>query len=362
MSEHKLINQDKYVGIERSQWKHPDIMPLKGWAETISGKFSPHKPTEMETHTLENNTFPRVTRFGKNFAQPIVCMGRIATKDGRILSCGKGDACKLIEQGLQDLCKFGIATKTLVTPHHMRIKESWVPRILIKSTRRSVWLDDHEENWVPDKEGVLSFYRDPRLISETALKSDMDLDTATDDMNAGEIFTGASNELSGDEEVDLEEAANRRADKALADSNKTKIINGISWVKTYKWIHKDVQLQHGGEIISRTKEQTYVRKTRKWIYQSSGFTYTEIPEVVTTKFREDLVKPKWISYPTLRATSCKIGKFNVVHSETVVTKSENKHYSDMREVERMKKAMLNFEIKMDELENKKIPLAALVPQ
>ena len=49
----KLINQDKYPGIERSHWEPPKLTPGAGWAETVSGKFKPLPPAPaMEAFSL----------------------------------------------------------------------------------------------------------------------------------------------------------------------------------------------------------------------------------------------------------------------------------------------------------------------
>jgi hypothetical protein len=107
VSGHKLINQDKYVGIERSRWTPREPMPLKGWAETVSGKFSPAKPKPaIEVITLERQKFKDKTIYPKGFPIPVVCAE----------FCENVKKCNLRGSGFDDLCKYRHKIGKLVHP------------------------------------------------------------------------------------------------------------------------------------------------------------------------------------------------------------------------------------------------------
>jgi hypothetical protein len=90
------INRDNYLRIKRSHYAPRPRMPLSGWAETISGKFS---PTQAQTGTrgyiyrtpgvLTKDNLPQ------GFPVPIVCAE----------FCDQLSKCKILYTEFDDLCK-----------------------------------------------------------------------------------------------------------------------------------------------------------------------------------------------------------------------------------------------------------------
>jgi hypothetical protein len=112
---------------------------------------------------LERQEFPTKTVFPKKFSLPIVCSE----------FCDKINRCNLRENGFSDLCKHSHLLGTLVKASPVKFRrharEKRAPVIWVKSSLRSVWLDDYESSWKTDRFGNYSHYTNPKLVPDTAL-------------------------------------------------------------------------------------------------------------------------------------------------------------------------------------------------
>jgi len=142
----KLINQDKYVDIERSHWTPREPMPLSGFAVTISGKFSPAKQKPaIEVITLERQKFQDKTIFPEKFPVPIVCSE----------FCDKLAKCNVVHTEFEDLCKNHRKTGKLVMPVDIKWSVRFNMRDYLEQKNKTVFVKSAISGIVPEIYGVI---------------------------------------------------------------------------------------------------------------------------------------------------------------------------------------------------------------
>lgn len=359
----KLINQDKYVGIERSHWTPKEPMPLSGWAETISGKFSPAKPKPaIEVISLERGDFKDMTIYPKGFPVPLVCTE----------SCDKVDICKLRGTGFDDLCKHHNKLGELVHEVHLRYPKTTIKiDPWVKSPSPSRMRDNSKYLGCYDPENVMEaiaekirvtpweyraymedrythrriYVGDDNMVRESELSKSMGEEDNT--------FAAYSSQQFLDTWDDPEEGSELEytMDTGMASPEKSQ--GGYVPSFIYRTMYRDRKILLGFE--SRRIEKTYVETKREWIHDpsSGNWSYREIPVIRTTSYRDDVPIYKWISLPTLRPIGCYLKPGKVVGSSTVVTRKERKFGHDMREVERQARRHERIFIAQDEIDARK---------
>ncbi|NJD78257.1 MAG: hypothetical protein FIB08_14390 [Candidatus Methanoperedens sp.] len=321
----KLINQDKYVGIERSHWTTRKPMPLKGWAETISGKFSPAKPKPaIEVITLERQKFQDKTIYPKGFPVPVVCSD----------FCDKVNRCNLRGSGFEDLCKHHNKLGKLVYPVDIKWSVRFNMQKDLELKAKTTFVKSHVSGIIPE---IALAHERTEDKTFAAYSSQTFLDTWDDPQDGCELeYT---------------------MDTGMASPNKSQAAFVPSFL--YRTMYRDRKILLGFE--SRRIEKTYVETERKWERDpaSGNFSYREVPVVKTTSYREDVPVHKWIRIPTLRPIGCYLNRGKVVGSSTIVTRKARKFGQDRREVERMARRHEKVLIAQDEIDaRKQVVLAA----
>jgi len=298
----KLINQDKYVGIERSRWTPRAPMPLKGWAETISGKFSPPKPKQaVEVITLEHEKFREKTIYPKGFPVPIICLE----------FCNRRSGCHLRENGFGDLCK-----------HRRKLGKLVMPVDIKWSARFNKLKNDDLKARTQFAKSVIS-----GNIPEIALAHERTEDSTYGAYSSQQFLDSYDDPGEcGDLEYTM--------DTGMVSAEKSQAAAVPSFM--YRTTYRDHKVLLGFE--SRIVEKTYVDNERKWVYYppAGRFILTFKKVIRTTRFREDFPIFKWLRLPTLRPIGCHLKPMKVISSTTIVTRSERQFYNERREEKRQK--------------------------
>ncbi|MGB8216241.1 MAG: hypothetical protein WCE94_02975 [Candidatus Methanoperedens sp.] len=312
----KLINQDKYVGIERSHWTPREPMPLKGWAETISGKFSPAKPKPaIEVIILERQKFKDKTIYPKGFPIPVVCAE----------FCENVKRCNLRGSGFDDLCKYHHKLGKLVHP----VDVKW-------SVRFNMQKDFELKSKTKFVKSSISV-----LVPEIALAHERTEDKTFAAYSSQQFLDSFDEPADG---CELEYTM----DTGMASPDKSQAGYVPSFL--YRTVHRDRKILLGFE--SRRVEKTYVEMKREWSQDpsSKNWSYREVPVIRTTSYREDVPVYKWLSLPTLRPIGCYLNRGKVIGSTTVVTRKDRKFGLDKREVERQTRRHERVLITQDEID------------
>ncbi|CAG0982169.1 MAG: hypothetical protein OIN86_09930 [Candidatus Methanoperedens sp.] len=315
----KLINQDKYVGIERSKWTPRPIMPGAGWAETISGKFSPVKPkSAIEVISLERQEFSQKTIYPKGFPIPVVC--------GEF--CDKVSRCNLRGSGCEDLCKNHHKLGKLVHPVDIK----WSVRFNMKK--------DFEAK------AKTKFVKSPisTLIPEIALAHERTEDKTFAAYSATAFLESFDEPQDG---CELEYTM----DTGMASPEKSQ--QGFVPSFLYRTVYRDRKILLGFE--TRKVQKTYVETERKWERDpgSGNWSYRETPVIRTTSYIDDVPVYKWVRIPTLRPIGCYLNRGKVVGSTTIVTRKDRKYGQDKREAERQIHRHERVLIAQDEIDARK---------
>ncbi len=320
----ELINQDKYVGIERSHWVPREPMPLRGFAVTNSGKTSPrsYKPAS-EVIALERKEFPARTIFPEKFPVPIVCSE----------FCGKVDRCRLRENGFYDLCM-----------HHHKLGKLVMPVNIKWSVRFNIKKDLELKARTQFAKSSIS-----GTIPEIALSHERTED-CTFSAHSSQEFLDAYDAPEDGHELEY------TMDTGMVSPDKSQA--GAVPSLMYRTIFRDRRILLG--FKSKTVEKTYIETERNWVYNSSkgGFVLTTREVFRTTNYREDIPVYKWIRLPTLRPIGCYLKPVKVVGSITVMTRKERKFYQDLREVKRQNRCHNRVLICQDEIDSRKQVVSA----
>ncbi|HWR26656.1 MAG TPA: hypothetical protein VN316_02140 [candidate division Zixibacteria bacterium] len=321
----KLINQDKYVGIERSHWTPRALMPLKGWAETISGKFSPAKPKPaIEISALERQKFQDKTIYPAGFPVPVVC--------GEF--CNKVKRCNLRGSGFDDLCEYHHKLGKLVKPVDIK----WSVRF------------NMDRDFKLNAKTTFAKSAISGTIPEIALAHERTEDSTFEAYSSQQFLDTWDNPEEGHE---LEYTM----DTGMASPEKSH--EGFVPSFLYRTIYRDRKVLLGFE--AKRVEKTFVENERKWVfYPPAGkFIMTTKKVVRTTSYLDEVPVYKWIQVPTLRAIGCYLNHGKVVGSSTVVTRKDRKFGQDKREVERQTRRHERVLIAQDEIDARKQVASAI---
>ncbi len=312
-------------------------MPLSGFAVTNSGKTSPksYKPAS-EVIALERKEFPTRSIFPEKFPVPVVCSE----------FCGKVDRCNLRENGFSDLCKHNHLLGTLVkaSPAKFRrhAREERSPVIWVKSSSRSMWLDDHESNWKTDRFGNYSHYTNPKLVPHTALVHERTEDSS---------FAAYSSQKFLDTYDDPEEGCELEytMDTGMISPDKSQA--GLVPSFIYRTTYREKRILLGFE--NRRVQRVYSKIERMWFIQNGKPVYAEVEVSKVTEYTESMPVYKWIRQPTLRPIGCYLKPMKVIGSTTVMTRKEQRFFNDLREGERQNRHHQKVLIRQDEIEAQK---------
>jgi hypothetical protein len=244
----------------------------------------------------------QVTIFPRKFPVPVICSEL----------CGKVDRCNLRENGFSDLCKHSHLLGTLVkaSPAKFRrhAREERAPVIWVKSSSRSVWLDDHESNWKTDRFGNYSHYTNPKLVPHTALVHERTEDSTFAAYSSQEFLDTYDDPEDGHELEYTMYTGMVSLDKSQAGA-----VSSFMYRTTYR----DRRILLGFE--TKRVEKTYVDTERRWIYYPpyGRFIFSTRKVVRTTSYMEDFPVYKWIRLPTLRPIGCYLKPMKVIGSATV---------------------------------------------
>ncbi len=315
----KLINQDKYVGFERSHWTPRVPMPLKGWASTISGKSSAKPATPaVEVITLERQKFQNRTIYPKNFPVPIMCSE----------FCGKVNQCNLVHTQFDDLCKY-----------HHKLGKLVVPVSIKWSVRFNMKMDFELKAKTPFVKSTISV-----TIPEIALSHERTEDNT---------FAAYSSQEFLDINDDPEEGHELEytMDTGMVSPDKSQAGTVPSFM--YRTTYRDRRILVGFE--SRIVEKTYVDTERRWVYYSpyGRFILASKKVVRTISYTENMPVYKWIQIPTLRPIGCYLKAMKIISSTTVVTRKERKVYQDRLELQRQNRHYEKVLIRQDETDARK---------
>ncbi len=355
----KLINQDKYVGIERSHWVPREPMPLSGFAVTISGKTSPksYKPAS-EVIVLERKEFPTRTVFPEKFPVPVVCSE----------FCGKLSKCKVLHTEFEDLCKHHNKTGKLVTPVDIK----W-------SVRFSMKKNGEQKAKVQFAKSTIS-----GTVPEIALAHERTEDN-TFAAYSSQTFLDTFDEPEEGHELEY------TMDTGMVSPDKSQAGSVPSFM--YRTIYRDRKILIGFD--TRRVQRLYAGKERVWapridqdrlyrcfslardnpeyssfpeeiisfgLRRPVSFSRTEVEVPSTVEYMESMPVYKWIRIPTLRPIGSYLKPMKVVGSTTIMTRKERKFYNERREVERQKRVQYRSLIDMDEMAARaKLPLLVVNP-
>ncbi len=315
----KLINQDKYVGIERSHWTPREPMPLSGFAVTISGKTSPkkHQPAS-EVIALPRQKFQDKTIFPKNFPVPVVCSA----------FCDKLSKCNVVHTEFEDLCKNHHKTGKLVRPVDIK----WSVRFSMKQ---------HKE-----LKAKVQFAKSAisGTIPEIALANERTEDS-TFAAYSSQTFLDTFDEPADGNELEY------TMDIGMVSPDKFQAGAVPSFM--YRTIYRDRKILVGFD--TRIVEKTYVETERRWIFYPpiGGFILGSRKVIRTTRYKEHTPVYKWIQIPTLRPIGCYLKPMKVIGSTTVVTQKERKVYQDRLELQRQNRHHERVLIRHDETNARK---------
>ncbi len=313
----ELINQDKYVGIERSHWVPREPMPLRGFAVTNSGKTSPQpfKPAN-EVIALEHKEFPTRTIFPEKFPVPVVCSG----------FCDKLSWCKVLHTEFEDLCMHHHRTGKLVTPINIK----WSVRFNMRQ---------HEE-----LKAKVQFTKSAisGIIPEIALAHERTEDNTFAAYSA-QTFLDTFDEPEEGHEIEY------TMDTGMPSTDKSQAGAVPSFM--YRTIYRDRRILIGFE--TRRVQKVHMSGDRVWFLQDGKPVYADIETPRVTEYLESMPVYKWIRLPTLRPIGCYLKPMKVIGSATVMTRKERKFYQDRREVERQNRRHNKVLIRQDEIDSRK---------
>lgn len=313
----RLINQDKYVGIERSHWTPREPMPLSGFAVTNSGKTAPkkHQPAS-EVLALPRQKFQDKTIFPKKFPVPVVCSE----------FCDKLSKCKVVHTEFEDLCKNHRKTGKLVTPVDIK----WSVRFSMKQ---------HAE-----LKAKVQFAKSAisGTIPEIALAHDRTEDNTFAAYSA-QTFLDTFDDLADGNELEY------TMDTGMASPDKSQAGTVPSFM--YRTIYRDRRILIGFE--TRRVQKVHMSSDRVWFLQNGKPVYADIESPKVTEYLESIPIYKWIRLPTLRPIGCYLKPMKVIGSTTVVTRKERKVYQDRLELQRQNRHHEKVLIRQDKIESRK---------
>lgn len=155
---HDALKKDlvKFVECDSEHGRKVEIFEYYETGEKVKKRVKGY----AEIVPLERQEFKDKTIFPERFPEPLMCEE----------FCDSHGNCRLRETGFDELCKFHARLGKLVKKHSERFrKEEHEPVIWVKSSARSVYVDDYESNWRTDRNGEYTHYVDPRLVPEIAL-------------------------------------------------------------------------------------------------------------------------------------------------------------------------------------------------
>ena len=313
----KLINQDKYVDIERSHWTPRDPMPLCGFAVTISGKTSPkkHQPAS-EVIALPRQKFQDKTIFPEKFPVPVVCSE----------FCDKLAKCNVVHTEFEDLCKNHRKTSKLVMPVDTKWSVRFNMRDYLERKNKTVFVKSAISGIVPE---IALAHERTEDDTFAAYSAQTFLDTFDDPADGNELeYT---------------------MDTGMASPDKSQAGAVPSFM--YRTTYRDRRILIGFE--TRRVQKAYMSSDRICFLQDGKPTCADIESPKVTEYLESIPVYKWIRLPTLRPIGCYLKPMKVVGSTTVMTHKEGKFYQDRREVERQNRRRDKVLIRQDEIESRK---------
>jgi len=310
----RLINQHLYVGIERSKWTPREPCPGSGWAETISGKFSPAKPKPaVEVITLERQEFKDKTIYPKGFPVSVMC----------VEFCEKHSQCNLRGSGFDDLCKNHHKLSKLVHPVDLK----W-----------SAW--NSFRTRLPKRQFVKSTIS--VTIPEIALAHER-TEVNTFAAYSAQTFLDTFDDPADGTELEY------TMDTGMASPDKSQAGTVPSFM--YRTIYRDRRILIGFE--TRRVQKAYMSSDRVWFLQDGRPIYADIETSKVTEYLESVPIYKWIRLPTLRPIGCYLKPMKVIGSTTVVTRKERKVYQDRLELQRQNRHHERVLICQDKIESRK---------